>query len=318
MRFSGGNDCRIRHASRPRLTTVFTLTLIVEINERLVLHQRAAQRAAKLVIVEGALLVRGEVEIVTGSQLAAAEILDRRAVPTVGSTLGHDVDHCAAVAAVLCFIIGKHTKFGNRIDRENRRGISENSSFVDGRIISIAVVHVRAIQEEVIGAPPRAVHRESSVGARRVGNLVRRAGNPRIEIDQLLVITAVHRKTFDGFGSESPAQFRRGGIHLRQKVACDFHLSGDLPRPQSSVHATLGRDVHGHASSNESLKALLSHRQVIRSDRQFRDRITAIPASLGRTLQARASVLRRDFGSRNYCARGVRDRSENGSTESLG
>ena len=134
----------------------------------------------------------------------------------VGAALGHDVDHGAAVASVLRLEIREHVHFGNRIERQDGRGIAKHAGLVDGRIVAVAVVHVGAVQQIIVGAAARAVHRELAEGTRRIGDLVGRAGHAGVQVDQLGVVAAVDGNAFDGLRGQDAANVGGRGVDLRR------------------------------------------------------------------------------------------------------
>ena len=81
----------------------------------------AADGAAKLILMQGAL--RSGIEVVPGIEGVVAQEIVRIAMKLVGSTLGHDVDHCTsgpAVFGVRC--IGQQAKFLDGVERRNDGG----------------------------------------------------------------------------------------------------------------------------------------------------------------------------------------------------
>ncbi len=80
----------------------------------------------------------------------------------IRSALGDDVDHGAAVAAILGLHIGDNAQFGNGVERENGCRVAEDARFIDGRIVAETIVHVGAVEQEIVGAAAGAVHREGS------------------------------------------------------------------------------------------------------------------------------------------------------------
>ncbi len=81
-------------------------------------------------------------------------------MPGVRSALRHNIDDGAAVAAIFGFPVGKDTQLGHGIDWQDGRWISKHARLVDSRIVAIPIIHVGAIEQEVVGAAARTVHRE--------------------------------------------------------------------------------------------------------------------------------------------------------------
>ena len=148
--FSLGNRSSIRHAARPSLCSVFALSLIIYEKESLVLDDRSAKRASILIVVERALWTRREIEIVPSSHLAAAKVFQQRSMPGVGPALRHNIHDGATVAPVFRLIVRECANFGHGINRQNRGWRAKNSRLVDRRIVSIAVVHISAIEQKVV------------------------------------------------------------------------------------------------------------------------------------------------------------------------
>ena len=131
---------------------------VINKEKRLIAENGPAQRTAKLVIVERVLRVRLGVEKIARVERVIAEILEPAAVKLVGATLGDDVDDRTGVAPVLRFVIGEHPEFGHRFDGKNGGRRAEDPGLIDGRVIAVAVVHVGAVQQEVVRAAASPVH----------------------------------------------------------------------------------------------------------------------------------------------------------------
>src|SRR5208283_3398788 len=157
------------YARGTALRSTLARALVIGKKESFVLHNRSAQGTAKLIIVERLLGTRVDgIEIVPRIRNSVAEKFQPRAVPTVGAAIGDDVDHGAAAAAIFGLEVGSHAKFGDGFNRENGGGRAEYTGFVDGRVVSITVVHIRAVKQEVVGAAPGTVDGKGAVGAGRV------------------------------------------------------------------------------------------------------------------------------------------------------
>jgi hypothetical protein len=70
---------------------------------------------------------------------------------------------------------------------------TEDSGLVDGRVVSVAVVHIRAVEKEIIGPSARAVHGKNAERAWRIRDLIRRAGYARREKHQFGVIAPARK-----------------------------------------------------------------------------------------------------------------------------
>src|SRR5438477_5897328 len=127
-------------------------------------------------------------------------------MPLVRSALGHHVDHAASAAAILGFKVRGNAEFGDGLHGKNRCGSAENTGFINGGIVAVAVVHIGAIEEKVVGATACAIDGKDSVGAGRIGDLVRGAAYTGNEEDELLVVATVHREIGDDFGFDDAAE----------------------------------------------------------------------------------------------------------------
>ena len=179
----------------------FADAFVIDEEERLVLNDGTAKGAAELIVVKRFLrlasrLIRGGIEIIAGVEGGVAEEFESRAVELVGAAFGDDVDDATGAAAVFRFEVGSDAKFGDGFDGENRCGGAERAGFVDGGVIAVAVVHVRAVEQEVVGAAARAVDGENAERAGGIGDLVGRAGDAGNEEDQFLIVAAIDGETW--------------------------------------------------------------------------------------------------------------------------
>ena len=150
-------------------------------------------------------------------------------------------------------------KFGDGFERKNRGGRAEDACFVDGWIIAIAIVHVGAVKQEIVGAATRAIHGEHAERAGGIGNLVRRTRNARDQENQFLIVAAVDGEIGDDFGFDDAAEDVAGGFNLRQFVAGDFDSLRDFAGLQRHIGAHLAGDFNLEASDHALLKAGLFH-----------------------------------------------------------
>ena len=155
-----------RNAREAALGALFAHGLVIDEEKGLVFLQGAAQGAAKLVVVERLLRAVGlSVEVISRIQHRVAKEFQPGPVPIIGAAFGDDVDHRASATAVFGLEVGGDAQFGNRFHRQNRRRRAENACFVDGGVVAVAIVHVRAIEQEIVGAPAGTVHGKGTVGA---------------------------------------------------------------------------------------------------------------------------------------------------------
>ena len=92
-----------RNTSRAALGPFFALAFVINEEKCLVLHDRAAERAAELVIAKWILRLASVVEIIAGIQSVVTEEIKAGAVQAVGAALGDNVDHAARAATVFGF-----------------------------------------------------------------------------------------------------------------------------------------------------------------------------------------------------------------------
>src|ERR1700722_8457831 len=208
------NHGRIGHAALARLRSRLALSLVIHIEEGMVFENWAAQRTAKLIVVERVLRTLRVEEVSSSANRAGAVVLERRTVQSIGAALGHDIDHGTAVATVFRFIVRKHPQLSHGINRQDGGRIAKDTRFIDRGIVAIAVVHIRTVKQEVIGPSARSIHGESSERSRRVADLVRGAGHAGIQVDQLGVIASIYRHVRNGFGGQGTAQLCGRGLYL--------------------------------------------------------------------------------------------------------
>ena len=120
----------------------------------------------------------------------------------IRAALGNNIDDGAAITAVFGFIVRQHSQLSYGIDRQNRRGVAKHSCFVDGGIVAKAIVHIRAVEQEIVSPSARAIHREGAKRSRRIADLVRGTGHARIQVNELRVIPAIDRHVGNSIGGE--------------------------------------------------------------------------------------------------------------------
>src|SRR5208337_642189 len=144
-----GDDRRGRDACGSSLRTIFALAFIIEVEESLVLHDGPAQRASKLIVIERALGIGIEVEVVAGAELPGSKVIQQRTVELIWAGLGHNVYDRSASAAVFSLIIRNNFEFSHGVERQNGSRIAEYSGLVDGGIVTEAIIHIGAVEQEV-------------------------------------------------------------------------------------------------------------------------------------------------------------------------
>ncbi len=110
----------------------------------------------------------GRIEVVACIQRAVPEVVRCAAVNRVRTALGNDIDDCACAPAVLRCEVREHIHFGNGVDGKNRGRRPEDAGFVNRRVIAVAVIHVSAIQQVIVGPAAGAVHGELTEGTGRI------------------------------------------------------------------------------------------------------------------------------------------------------
>src|SRR5579863_6329153 len=115
-------------------------------------------------------------------------------MPGVAAALGNDVDDRTGAATILRLEIGGHAHLSDGFHRKNGGGGAKHAGLVDGWIVAIAVVHVGAIEEEVVGAAAGSVDGKGAVGAGRIGNFIWGACDAGKQKDQFLIIAAINRE----------------------------------------------------------------------------------------------------------------------------
>jgi len=239
-------------------------------------------------------------------------------VKLVGAALGDDVDYRAGIAAIFRFKVGKDVHFCDGINRENRGGRGENPSLVDGRVVTIAVVHIRAVKEVIVGTAAGTIHGKFAEGAGGIGNLIGGAGNARIEENELRVITAVDRQVLDVVLRENAAKGVFRGVNLGKFIGEDNNLLAEFTGLQRGINAALRSDVHNNAGSHGGLETCFFEDDFVRTDRQFRYDVLTIGIGLSSALHARIHIPDGHLSSNDDRARGIRNGAEDGAAEGLG
>src|SRR5260370_22330663 len=148
--------------------------LIVHKPEALVFPEWSAQGEAEVVVVKCTLRRTHGIKEVSGVERVVAKIFVNAAVDAVGPRLRNQVDGGAGAAAILGFRSVDDGNFLQRVHGKNGRRRSEYAALVDGRQIAVAIVHVGAVEEIVVGASTIAVDAEQSersCGIRTAGSV---------------------------------------------------------------------------------------------------------------------------------------------------
>src|SRR5258708_10127514 len=165
-----GNLCWIRHACQRHYSYALALPFVIKIEECLVLDDRTAQRSAELIVVEWRPPTH-IVEVIPRVQPVISKVIESGAMQSVRPALRDDIDRRASVSSILRHEIGHHLRLLYRIHGKNGSWSAKHSRLVDGWIVAIAVIHVRAIKQAVISAPTRPLHGNDT--DRSVGTTIR-------------------------------------------------------------------------------------------------------------------------------------------------
>src|SRR5208283_1131342 len=145
--------------------------------ERSVLPDGAAERGAKLILVE---LRLDGIEIALGIENLVAEILVNIAVKRVGTGLGYDIDDGARVPSIFGIEgIGNDAEFRNRIGRRLHR-----------RRVHKLIVGIATVDAEIVGPSAAAIHRH---GTRRIAAVKCAAAGPELRLHARLQLQELIR-----------------------------------------------------------------------------------------------------------------------------
>ena len=134
------------------------------------------------------------VEVVARAESAVAEVLEGATVNCVVAALGDDVDRRAGAAAELGFRAAGDGNLGQRVNGKNGGGAAPDAGLIDGRQVAVAIVHVGAVEQIVVGAAAVAVEAEEAIGAGGFRRTDRIAGGARDQFQQLGVVAAINRQ----------------------------------------------------------------------------------------------------------------------------
>ena len=237
--------------------------------ERLVLLDRSAQRAAELIAREA---WRGcAIEEVAGVEDVVPHVLVKRSVQLVGARLGDDQHLRTRPFAILRAVgIAQQIEFAHRIHAEHLLADAARLHVVLRRAGKF-----NAVQKEQILLRPVAFDHEI-VAARRIRDadaaelLKREIDHARIERKQQIVASAVERQVRKLLlPDEARAVYRRGGHHRCVRV--DGHLFARLPDFQAEIecHSLTHREIHSRSDLFGEARFL--HLNLILARRQGRE-----------------------------------------------
>ena len=132
----------------------------------------SAGRAAELMVCEGVLGLRVGIEKVARGQRAVAEYFDRSCRELIGAALGDDVYGGTGAAAELGLRVAGDGDLGQRVDGKNGSGGAPDARLVYRRQIAVAIVHVGAVEQIVIGAAAVAVEAEQDRRSRPIRSIL--------------------------------------------------------------------------------------------------------------------------------------------------
>ena len=253
-RASPGKDARpLVTRGRERIAqAVFAdaLALIRELEEGLVLDDRAAHGAAELVEAE---LGHGARKEVAGIERVVTEEVPQAPVELVGARSRYGADHAEAAT-----VLGSDAR---RRDAELLHRVGRRQ---DQALAAMEVAHRAAVQQvvdrEVAAAIDVHVLLAEGRPDRRADPL--HAGH---EPNQVERVAAVERQVLDPPVVDCHADLRRAGVDLRS-LARDRHSLGDLSQLQDEVHPQALQRRQGDARSLNGPKALGLHRRHVAAD----------------------------------------------------
>ena len=265
--------------------------------ERPVLDDRAAERAAELLAVQ-AVVDAGREEVV-GVHRRIAQVAEAEAAEIVGARAGDGVDDRAGVAPVL----GAE---GVGLDRELLQGVG-----IGHRVRAVAVVVVvRPAVHDVVGRiGARAVGRDAArAGIGRAGGHIGagigdHAGNQR---HQLRGIAAVERQFLDPLLVDDGLQRARHRVHRRADAA-DRHRFGQVADAQRDVEADLFAHPDDDVLDLHRLEAGEFHLHGVAADRQTAQHVLAGLVRDGRQHRSGCRGGRLHRGARHHRAIAVTD-----------
>ena len=275
--------------------------LIASEEERLVAEDRAAERAAELVLARLGLLLGGRQEIGARLERLVVEVLERGAAKDVGAALDQDVGrHASRQALIGVERAGGHA---DRFDRLERR-------HVGGHVREPEIVRDRPLDPDRVRVAGRAIRAEGEAARRvdrhRVHVLGRRDARDRDE--QVLIVAADgHRQVLELHGRDVGAHFRAVGLQDRRGRR-DGHGFGDLSDFELAADAHHRVFGDRHVGRHELLEAGEIDADRIRARRDGRERDDA-----GAVGDAAAAAIRSGFGDGDV---GAGDRAAAGSRAS--
>ncbi len=234
----------------------------------------------------------------------------------VVAALGDDVDGGAGAAAELCFRIAGDGNFSERVDGKNGGGRAPDAGLVDGRQVAVAVVHVGAVEQVIIGAAAIPVEAKQSVragGFRRTDRIACGTGN---QIEQLCEVAAVDRQFSQLGGFERAAGVVGRGFN-QGHVGRDLDDFFDHAGRQFDISTGRRTDAHGNLREGCGAEARFLNCDVVGAEGQLGGHILAEVVGGHDADQAGVGAENLDLCAWNGSAGGVGDGALNASAEGL-
>src|SRR5262249_33887034 len=136
---------RSRHAHDARRKDEFALAFVGAEKERPVLDDRAAKRAAEVIIPK---FILPRLEEVPRVKIIVTQKIVSRSVKLVRARLDGDVYDRARIAPVFRRALRLNAEFGEGVDGEERRGRPGHAALIERRLVAERVVVVHAINQK--------------------------------------------------------------------------------------------------------------------------------------------------------------------------
>src|ERR1700733_11628710 len=212
--------------------------------KQLVLLNRAAKRAAKLVLIQNAEWLPCFIaEERVGVEVGISEILERRSVENVRTRLRDNIHTGAGVPTVAGVVVCRlDLEFLQSIGTGHRGGaVEETGSFASASEIRDS----DAVYLKITAVAVFAVHINVLQSAAGRGGVVHVRSNSRRQIHDLKVVSRGERKRFYSLISNHASQ--GGSLRLEQRcLRCHFNTFGLLSDGKFGVQRFGFGDVHGH------------------------------------------------------------------------
>lgn len=192
----------------------------------------------------------------------------------IGATLGDDIDGGAGTAAELGLRTAGDRNFREGVNRKNGGGAAPDAGLIDRGQIAVAIVHVGAVEQVIVGAAAIAVEAEQSIGAGRFGGSDRIAGGAWDQFQKLGVVASVDRQLGGLIGSDGSAGGVGSGFNQRN-IGGDLDGLLDLAGGELGVSTRRRSHVHWDLIQGDGLVALHSDGHAVGAERQFGGHVDA-------------------------------------------